>query len=365
MTDSDNPNKKTGGIERAPWDPPAKPASPYPHPPGNAPQGPPQGSPQPPQGAPPQPQQGYPPPQPGGANFAEPEAGRGRTRSIPKQEVSKGTAPLGNPQGGYIGQPGPNAPPAPQPGPGAPQAPGPGTPQGYSQDGAPPQGYPPAQPAGAPAYGAQPYGGQAYPVSKPTTVMGIISLVLIGVGLVTGLGSVGIFSAPLFLVGAILGFLAMRETAPGGKKTGRGMAVGGTVANLVLLVLNVAGLIAVFMFIRTTAGELEAGVHARTDGALLVERVQLYHEHKGDLEPGGPQVKLGFAHDVAVEGRLKADDLASPSELNNPAAQYSIDIVDGIATIYWTPPGGARQEVGSFNSNRSGFESSRRPGFHD
>ncbi|MCB9933879.1 MAG: hypothetical protein H6841_10710, partial [Planctomycetes bacterium] len=188
------------GFQPAPWDA-GKPKVPnpppgYPPQPGPVPAFPPQ-PPAPGYGA--QPPAGPPP----GAGFGGGDMGRARTRQMPGPQAAP--PGYGAPQQGY---------PAPNP--------------GY---GAPPQGQPYPQPAGAPQ--GQPYGAQPYPVpaGKPTSVLAILSLVGVGVGLIAGLATLGLVSLPFFLAGSILGYLGMRETAAWGKKTGRGMALGGAIAN--------------------------------------------------------------------------------------------------------------------------------------
>ncbi|MCZ7608289.1 MAG: DUF4190 domain-containing protein [Planctomycetota bacterium] len=311
------------------------------------------GKPKPPQGYPPQPgaSPAYPPrpaapgygaqppaAPPPGAGFGGGDMGRGRTRQVPGPAPQAAPPVYGAPPAGY-GAPQPAYPPQAQPYP----------PQGQPY---PPQGQPYPQPAGAPIgqpYGAQPYPPQAMPAGKQTSVLAILSLVAIGVGMVAGLASLGLFSIPFFIAGGVLGYLGMRETAEWGKKTGRGMAVGGTIANTVLLVLNVGALLAVFLFAQATVSAVETNMNATFDGALIQERVRLYAEAKGDLKPGGPQFKQGFRNDTAVAGpQLQVTDLVTPAELKNPIEQYALTIADNTATVWWTGKDGQRMQVGQY-----------------
>lgn len=307
----------------------------------------------PPQGAPPgylgqPPQQGAQPP---GAGFGGGDMGRARTRQIPNQPLPGG------------------------PGPAAYQPPPAGAPQGYPQA---PQGYPPAQqgppPQGGQVYPLQaggppaPYGTQVYGNQKSTSVFAILALVFIGLGCFVGLFSAGIFSIPLFLAGAVLGYVGMRETAAWGKKSGRKMAVGGTVANLVLMTLNGGWLLVAFLFLQSAGTAFEDNMNADLDAMLIQERVHMYHEAKGDLKPGGPQFKAGFRNDTPVTGpALQVTDLVSPSELTNPIEQYTMEVNGDMAVIYWTPSGGVRREVARYggfrgfdDSDFGGFDSTRR-----
>lgn len=332
---------KPEGFQPAPWETgKPKPPQGYPPQPGAAPAHPPRPA-APGYGA--QPPAGPPP----GAGFGGGDMGRGRTRQVPGP-TPQATPPIyGAPPAGY-GAPQPAYPPQGQPYPPQGQ---PYPPQGqpYPQPGQP---YP--QPMGAPM--GQPYGAQPYPIpaGRPTSVLAILSLVAIGVGLVGGLFTFGIFSLPFFLAGAVLGYLGMRETAAWGKKSGRGMAVGGTIANTVLLTLNViAGVFLLIAFQATSSAvdSLETNMNASMDGTLIQERVRMYAEAKGDLKPGGPQFKQGFQNTTAVTGaQLQVTDLVSPTELKNPIEQYSLTIADKSATVWWTSPEGQRMEVGQYPS---------------
>lgn len=323
MTDS-----RPEGFQPAPWEAGKKNTQgPQASPPGYVP--PPAPPPQPPRQS--IPLGGGPAP----AAFGGGDMGRGRTRQIPgqpEQPPAYGSPPpAGYPQGqGY---------PAPQGGPGV-----------------PPQGYAPAP--GGP-YPQQPYGDQPYPMGKPTTVFGIVALVLAGVGAIMGLISIGVFSAPFFIIGGILGYLGIRETAPWGKKSGRGLAMGGTIANGALLVLNVIGVVAFFWLASTAVDSLETEMNAHLDGGKIVERVMKYKQAKGDLLPGGPQMKQGFENPTAVTGpQLTVPDLVTPTELMNPIEQYSLEISGETATVWWTSPQGQRQQVGTFGgaANFDDFE---------
>jgi hypothetical protein len=358
MTDSNDDNT---GFQPAPWEAgKPKPQAPYPQPPGQAPARPQPGpaqqpaQPQPPAQPPaynappsqPRPDGGYlgggggvplggqqaapSQPQPNANAFGTGEMGRARTRQIPNQQPG----------------PGPQSPQAYQ------QQPGP-APQAYPQ-GAPPQGMPPqgAPPQGMPPQGA--YGHpQTIPMRKPTSVLAILSLVAIGVGAMAGLMSLGIFSIPFFVVGAVLGYLGMRETASWGKKSGHKMAVGGTIANIVCVVLNVGALIVLAVAVQKVGEINEATKHAKhDDGPKIQKRIYDYAKAKGDILPGGPQMKQGFRNETAVEGpQLRVTDLVTPGELENPIEQYRLQITGEIAIVMWTPPKGREIQVGKYDPN--------------
>ena len=326
------------------------------------------GKPQPPAPYPPQPGQaqppayGAPPPQPQPPQQPQPRPNTGYLGA------PGGGVPLGGQQqpnanafgGGDMGRartrqiPNQNAPQAPAPQAPAGYGPPPQAPANYGQQ--PPAGYGPPPQQGMPPQGMPPQGpyGQApMPMGKPTSVMGIISLVMIGVGALTGLASAGFFSFPFFIAGAILGYLAMRETAPWGKKSGRKMAVGGTIANTCCLVLNVVGVIALVMLFQTGVDLAKAQNQSMADGKIIEQRIYDYAAAKGDIQPGGPQMKQGFQNPTAVTGpQLAVADLVTESELQNPIEQYSLVIVGETVSVMWTNSNGMKRQVGHYDPNR-------------
>ena len=315
------PDEKTG-FQPAPWEAGKRPTQ---GPQGYRPPAQPQQQPAPPAyGAP---QSGYLAAPLGGQAsdaFGGGDTGRGRTRQIPSQRppVDSQAAPAPYPQAAQV--PYPQQAPYPQPAGYPPQAP-----------------YPQQQPYGAPQ--------AAYPTQKQTSLLAILSLVAIGVGLLAGLFSIGLFSPPFLLAGAILGFLGMRDTAAWGKKTGRGMALAGTITNLVLLVVNVGVLLAGFLFIQKAGNELEKGLNASIDGEVIVRGLEAYGNAKGDLQPGGPQIVWGSRTGNAATGpTLTVADVVSAAELKNPVSEYSLTIKENTAIVTWTSPDGYTTEVGYY-----------------
>ncbi|MBZ0135544.1 MAG: hypothetical protein K8I27_04110 [Planctomycetes bacterium] len=286
---------------------------------------------------------GYGPP-PAPAAFGGEDMGRGRTRQIPNQPPQGGDGPM-------IGQPfsprqhdaGAQAPPPPAYGGGPP-------PQYPPQAGYPGQVPPQGQPYPPPPQPQQPYGDPNFVPKKPITILGVIALVLAGVGCLVGLLSLGFFSWPFFIAGGILGYLGLRETAAWGRKSGRGVAMGGTIANGALLALNAVGVVGLLWLGSSTVDLVERNNNAFiVDGPLIQSRLFDYAKAKGDLKPGGPQMRKGFENPTAVTGpQLTVQDLVMPSELKNPIEQYSLEIAGDTATIWWSPPDGQRQEVGSY-----------------
>lgn len=122
--------------------------------------------------------------------------------------------------------------------------------QAYGQH----QGYPPAgfggqpyaPPGSPPPYGPglNPYGMQqqvaGYNMPRQTSGLAIASLVLGLSGFLCGLTPIG---------GLICGIMALKETAPGGPKDGRGLAIAGIAISAILLLLILAYVVFVFAII--------------------------------------------------------------------------------------------------------------------
>lgn len=252
-----------------------------------------------------------------------------------------------------------------RPGPQAPQ-------QGYPQAAAypappqgayppPPQGaYPPAQaaypaapqpayPPPQPGYPQQaaPYGQQAayYPQAKPTSVMAIISLVCAGLGLFTG------FSV---LPGAIFGVLALRETGPTGSKSGRGLAIAGTVVNSVFLALGLLLVAIIFAGAASMSSQMEDMANVATDGSIITQRAQMYYIDKGDLAGGGHRFIGGYKNADKTKGPLMVTDLVMQSELKMPIERYFLEVKGDAATVWYTGPDGQKQMAGSWSAVHQG-----------
>lgn len=275
--------------------------------------------------------------------------------SVPPQQAS---VPQAQPQA-YPPRPAPQAPqqgypqapaypPAPQsaypPAPGAPAYPPP-----------PPGAYPPAPQAGYPqpayppgAYAQQPY----YPASKPNSGLAIASLVCGGVGLFM----IGIPS----LVGVVLGVIALRETGPSGPKSGRGLAIAGTITSACVVLLFAA--IFGFAILGASAmnSQMENLANVGQDGSLLAQRAEMYYRDKGDLASGGHRFIAGYKNEDKVKGPLMVTDLAAQHELKMPIERYFIEVKGDQATIWYTGEDGHRQMAGSFSATRQ-----KQPQFED
>ncbi len=247
------------------------------------------------------------------------------------------------------------APAYPQPSTPDPQA-APQHPPAYPPPGGAPQPYPqqqyPPPPPGAPQYGAPgPYGYDmaAYAHRPQNSVMAIISMVVMGVGILVGLVTVGIGGAPFFLAGVILGALALRETGAG-KKSGRGLAMAGTIVNSLGLLGSVA-LFAAFMWLFSySTQKVEEATGLQADTQLIIQRVGQYESLKGDLHPGGPKVIRGIRSQEAVVGSLKVSDLVSPTELKFDMSRYTLEVnaSAGTAKLFYTDEDGTRRQMETY-----------------
>jgi hypothetical protein len=121
----------------------------------------------------------------------------------------------------------------------------------------PPQnpGYqPPQQPGGAPGYGApgQQYGGGAQYGGGPpkNNIFALLALVLGLAGIIT-CGTTSLAAIPLGFVG-----LSQIKNS-NGRETGRGMAIGGIVVSIVILVIGIGSWVALVVFADEAVDELE------------------------------------------------------------------------------------------------------------
>jgi len=124
--------------------------------------------------------------------------------------------------------------------------------------------------------------------SRPTSGMAIASLIL---GLV---GLIGVFCwFPVIgsLVGVIMGIVAIGQTGKNGKRSGRGLAIAGTIVSALAIVAMVAWVGAWFYLIDKAGEEVERSMAAQTeaDQKLILERLKAYYDaNEQSLGPGGP-----------------------------------------------------------------------------
>lgn len=196
----------------------------------------------------------------------------------------------------------PNQPPANPPQPGFAPPPGPPGAGWQHAAGLGPYGAPPPPP---------PEGWQA---TRPTSGKAVAALVCGIAGIIVGvLCPVGYVAIP---VGLVLGILGIVETGANGRRSGRGLAIAGTVVSA----LAVAGAIgvSVFMFSQMRKGQesFEQGQAASVeqDIKLIVSRLQEYHAANGSLAPGGP---------FLAGTPLASENLGSNSGKSDPAFEGS------------------------------------------
>ncbi|MBV6514430.1 MAG: hypothetical protein HPKKFMNG_00054 [Planctomycetes bacterium] len=174
-------------------------------------------------------------------------------------------------------------------------------------------------------------------VAKPQSGKAVGSLICAGVGLVGGVlcGVLGI----AVLVGIVLGALAIAETGPNGSRTGRGLAITGTVINVVLLLGAVAAGFAWYHYVSQQSRQnLEVdAAQLREDFELIRSRLKTYYERNNQsLAPGGPRLaehgKPGISNGApgealgVVQGALKINDLVWDGELNEYAGNFELTV---------------------------------------
>ena len=197
----------------------------------------------------------------------------------------------------------------------------------------PPQ--PPPMPPGVYPYGAGPPGAppppppEGWQPQKPTSGKAIAALICGIAGFL--LGALCPIFLPAVIVGLVLGFVAIGETGPSGKRSGRGLAIAGTVVSAICLCLSI-GLIAFGLAIAAREGESfesDLALLIDQDVNLIVDRMREYcNRNQGSLYPGGPVLAAqpdvegdtpsnapGEAPPAAiVKGALELEHLVSQSE---------------------------------------------------
>jgi hypothetical protein len=188
-----------------------------------------------------------------------------------------------------------------------------------------------------------------YAQPPQNSVMAIISMVLMGVGILVGLITVGLGGAPFFLGGVVLGALALRETGAG-RKSGRGLAMAGTIVNSLGLLGSIAVFAAFMWLFSYSTQKVEEAASLQSDTQLIMQRVGQYERLKGDLEPGGPKVIRGIRSQEAVQGSLKVSDLVSPTELKFDISRYTLEVnaTAGTAKLFYTDEDGVRRQMESY-----------------
>lgn len=204
-----------------------------------------------------------------------------------------------------------------------------------------------------------PYGHSAMaypPMHKPSSALAMISLILVAPGFLLTF-VLGLLVVPIYIAGIVLGVLGLRETGKYGTKSGRGMAIAGTITNSIFLTGTVALTVTVLVFFTAAASELKEAANIQEDAQLIIERVGMYHRAKGDLGPDGPQMVRGLQSSIAVQGSLKVSDLVSLIELNNEVEDYRLEVneSEGTATLYYTDSEGNSREAGRYPSGFSSF----------
>lgn len=168
---------------------------------------------------------------------------------------------------------------------------------------------------------------EGWQVSKPTSGKAIASLVCALGGLVLSGFCPIVF--PAILVGLVLGILGIVESGREGKRSGRGLAIAGTVLSGLGIAGGVVAGVFVLRAIEEGGKELEREMQETVDDDvnLIAERMQRYCEqNNGTLHPGGPVLSRNrpVANEPAanqpdarrVTGALTVADLVDPEEIN-------------------------------------------------
>jgi hypothetical protein len=164
---------------------------------------------------------------------------------------------------------------------------------------------------GPPGYPPPPPPPSDWQAPRPTSGKAIASLICAAAGLLV--------CFVVSIVGLILGIIGITETGKNGTRTGRVLAIAGTVLSVVTLAINLAVLILFFSF-GAMAEQQQEEHFAKSldeDVQLIVARVrEYYRSNDNSLGPGGP-----------VLARRSDDALEATNGRNAPAR------VIGVLTI--------------------------------
>lgn len=201
---------------------------------------------------------------------------------------------------------------------------------GYPQPG---YGVPPPPPPPPPGMGMPDFG-----VPRPQSGKATASLICAGVGLVGGV--ICWLPALAIPVGLVLGFMGITETGPTGTRSGRGIAITGTILNAVLLVGGVLAVVAFVSLAARGAHQRDEAFAQQTDSDLNKIRMRLrqyYDANNNSLAPGGPRLAqsrntayYGNVAPVNPKGKvtelLKLEDLVGDNELSMPLSMFELTI---------------------------------------
>jgi hypothetical protein len=203
-------------------------------------------------------------------------------------------------------------------------------------------GPPPMPPPPPPPF---PVGGWQPP--KPTSGKAIASLVC---GLVALAGAFCYLPALAAPIGLVLGLLGIIETGREGARSGRGMAIAGTVISA-LGVLAIIGVIVAFVALaRVSENQVQEGMaeELNAEQTELLESLKKYYTaNDGSLGPGGPilATRREPGAPSRVHGTLTIDHLLDSSR-SSRGAKWSLKVTGpASATLTCTRRGELLREV--------------------
>jgi hypothetical protein len=186
---------------------------------------------------------------------------------------------------------------------------------------------------------------------RPTSGKAVASLAC-GIGglLLTVLCVVGFVAS---VVGVVLGAIAIAETGREGTRSGRGLAIAGTIVSALSIVAAIGVTVALYgVFVsaeRQAIQQRETAIDQ--DRPLVLERLRLYYEQNdGSLGPGGPVLAvpppqsenlrergpgehyhadlIADTRDGRVAGELRMEHLLRQGELGHPLSLWELTVTD-------------------------------------
>lgn len=204
--------------------------------------------------------------------------------------------------------------------------------------------YPNSAYAPMPGYGLPPppppppgMGMPGFGIPKPHSGKATASLVCAGVGLVGG--AMCFLPAIAIPIGLVLGFMGIAETGANGQRSGRGIAITGTILNALLLVGSIGAVIAFVAIAQRGSQAREEHFTTQTDADFDKIRARLrqyYDANNKSLGPGGPRLARDNTYSSygnvpakpkrKVVDVLKIEDLFGQGELDRPPNYYELTV---------------------------------------
>jgi hypothetical protein len=144
------------------------------------------------------------------------------------------------------------------------------------------------------------------------------------------------FCVPLVppLIGILLGVLGIIESGAKGSRSGRGMAIAGTIVSVISIALFVVAMAVMVYAVDRGVEQFEEAVAAglEEDQQLILARLKAYYDaNEQSLGPGGPV--LARQNTTGYDGTYRTQPTNAPAPANQPPAVDTRPRVAGALTL--------------------------------